>query len=114
MLTPTGQQAMMDLEAGRAARDEGIDKVGSGTTNQQWLWWARRVAVSIVLQRGEVTTDDLQHRLRLPPGAHVNLWGAVLRAPHFKRTGRQVQSKRPEAHARWIQVWGRGKAGPRP
>ena len=100
------QLTLPGLDAGRAQRDAGLDSL----ERHGWIKFARGTALLICCEKGEVTTDDLQERLTPPEGVHHNVWGAVLRAPHFRKIG-ATQSKRPEARARWIHVW---VPGPKP
>lgn len=87
---------------GEARKREGIAAVATGRAD--WLREARAIAEFIARRDGRVTSDDLQDRIELPEGAHVNLWGSVLRAPHFRQIGYE-KSRRPEAHARVIGIW---------
>ena len=90
-----------DLGAGRRLRDAGH----ASLERHPWVDAARRLAAEIAHDKGSVTSDDVQSRIELPPGVHVNAWGAVFRRPWFERTGQMRQSERPSAHARWIHVW---------
>lgn len=94
------QGVLFDIEEGRARRDAGI----ASLTRHQWITHARTKAAEICLQKGSVTSDDLQATMPLPDGIHQNAWGAVLKYPYFLKIG-EVQSKRPQAHARWIHQW---------
>jgi hypothetical protein len=94
------QATMFDL--GRTRRDAGL---ASLERHSGFLARARMLARLICLERGTVTTDDLQARLTRPLEAHVNIWGAILRSSQFVPTGEFVHTRRPEGHARRIQVW---------
>ncbi len=95
-------EQQFNLDFGRDLRDEGITQVSLHAGD--WLWEGRRQAKKVVMQKGFVTSDDLQAVLILPAGLHHNAWGSILRAPWFRKAG-EMQSWRPEAHARWIHKW---------
>jgi hypothetical protein len=101
----TRQLGLPGIDMGRARRNAGQDSL----ERHPWLTRARQTAAEICLVKGTVSSDDVQNVLPLPAGVHHNAWGAVFRAPWFIRTGQFVQSQRPEAHARWIQVWRLGE-----
>ncbi len=69
---------------------------------------AKRVAVEIARERGEVNADDVQERLMLL-GHHRdalgNAAGSVFRGREWQFTGRTVNSRRIQAHARLLRVW---------
>ena len=92
---------MFDLAAGRAARDAALDRFESRAFVEE----ARRTAFAIAKRKGWVTTDDLHEAYPEVPSG--NYFGAILRAPYFVKVG-EVQSKRPEAHARNIHKWAIG------
>lgn len=84
---------------GERLRDAGIAKL----ERHEWMEDARLTAEAICLHRGTVSTDALHDIVSEPP--HVNCFGAIFHDKRFKSTGRFIQSKRKESHARWIQVW---------
>ena len=88
------QQLALDL------RDAGI----ASLERHPWLARARAKALEIALhQHGMVTSDDVQAQMDPPP--HENCWGALFKDKRFRSTGTHVQSRRPPAHGRWIQIW---------
>lgn len=97
----TDQNSLFDLPEGRRRRDEALDRFASRAFVEE----SRQSGFQVAKRNGYVTTDDL-HELypEVPSG---NYWGAVLRAPYFVKIG-EVQSKRPEAHARNIHKWAIG------
>ena len=90
----------MDAQLALDLRDAGI----ASLERHPWLHMARVVALGIARREGYVTSDKLQAEMADWPPPHVNCFGAVFKDSRFKSTG-FVQSKRPEAHARWVQIW---------
>lgn len=80
-------------------RDEGIAKL----ERHAWLARARTEAQLHCWAWDTVTSDDV-HRL-MPEPPHPNCWGALFKDKRFRSTGTHIQSKRKEAHARWVQIW---------
>ena len=87
------QQLALDL------RDAGI----ASLERHPWLERARQEALWVALRHGTVTSDEVYAYVEPPP--HENCWGALFKDKRFKSTGTHVQSRRPSAHGRWIQVW---------
>ncbi len=103
------QPSFFDLDDGRKRRDEALDHFEDHFRSAAFVEEARRTAFAIAGKNGYVTTDDLHTRLEVPHSVHHNVWGSVLRSPYFIHVG-EVQSKRPEAKARWIHKWVIGPA----
>lgn len=97
------QKTLFDLEAGRAARDEALDRFES----MHFVEEARQTAFAICQRQTFVTSDDLHEAFPEVPSG--NYFGAILRAPYFVKCG-EVNSKRPEAKARTIHKWAIGPA----
>lgn len=102
------------LFAAEAARDVAIRKVEYG--KEDFVKVALEVVQEIAATREEFTTDALWDELErreipVPPEARV--LGAVMRKASrlgiAVPTGRTRKSRRPECHARPMQVW-RGSA----
>ena len=81
-------------------RDAGI----ASLERHSWVHKAREVAYFIARRDGYLTSDKLQAAMADRPPPHRNCYGATFKDSRLKSTG-FVQSKRPEAHARWIQIW---------
>lgn len=88
------------LVTGRINRD----LAHQAMNRHQFILHARAEAAAICMDKGSVSSDDLQAKLKLPDGVHHNVWGAVLKYPYFHKIG-EVQSRRPQANARWIHQW---------
>lgn len=75
----------------------------------EWVEEARKVAHTIVAERGRVSSDDLHEACPPPATAHPNIWGAL-----FLRIGLvpidYVKTRRPEGRGRVIRVYGRPQA----
>ena len=74
----------------------------------RWVDDARMAAETFCRHRtswksGTVTSDDIHDVMGPPP--HDNAYGTIFKDKRFVATGERVKSKRPEARARWIQVW---------
>ncbi len=90
-----------DAQLALDLRDAGI----ASLQRHPWLEDAREWAMKLCRAglSGTVTSDDVHRLVPAPP--HENCWGAMFKDKRFKSTGTHVQSKRPSAHGRWIQVW---------
>lgn len=98
------QRSLFDPPEGRRRRDRGRTRVSA--PHAAWLEQTRNLAVRLARAEGSVTTDTLRaHGVVKPEGAHDNLWGAVFADDRFEHRG-FVQSRRPQAHARYLRVWG--------
>lgn len=95
-------QLALDLDAGRALRDEGIERVEA--RGAEWLAEARRVAIWHIGVFGSVTADDVRERLPLPVDLHPNTWGSLFLDRRFVPVG-DAQARHPEGHARRVRVW---------
>ena len=87
---------------GLELRDQGI----ASLERHRWVDDARSWAERICDRNGTVTSDDI-HALAaaMDPLPHDNCYGAIFKGTQFVATGERVKSTRPEARARWIQVW---------
>ena len=93
----------MTIEAGRQARDEGIEQ--ARYQQHAWLGLARERAVEIARREGCVTVNDLRGTLPpLPEGCHHNVWGAVFKCRALKPVG-FTQAAHKEAHARLVRIY---------
>ena len=94
------------LHEGLRCKDAGLDSLErhDGFLDG-FLTQARALARLICQECGTVTIDDLRDVISRPTYIHCNVWGAILRAPRFVPTGEFVATRRPEGHARRIQVW---------
>ena len=69
---------------------------------------ARRALLSVLIQNGEATADDVRAVVSVPEGVNPKLFGAVpgeLAELGIIFGDRYVKSARPEAHARPVQLW---------
>lgn len=73
-----------------------------------YLYAARREAVRIAIEHGEVTAEDLRKRLAIPSGVHCNTQGAIfltlLQDNLLRRCGHLRASWR-EAKAHHLRRW---------
>lgn len=99
------QLSLDGLAEGRARRDEALAYYSS----TRFVEECRRTAFAIAKKKGWVTSDDIRDEHEIPEAVNHNAMGAVLRAPYFVKIG-EVQSRRPEAKARWIHKWAIGPA----
>jgi len=95
-------QIEFNLEAARAARDEGIRQVSSN--NQYFLEQARGTARLICESKGTVTADDVRRSCPVQP-ENPNAYGAVFKSRDFEWTGEYKQSEMVQAHGRMQRVW---------
>jgi hypothetical protein len=87
---------------GRTLRDAGIARVSQG--REDWIAYARDMAISIAKVHGQVTINDVRKRVEMPDDYHPNTWGAVLRGDAFEPIG-YCQATHPSAHARVVRVY---------
>ena len=91
----------LTLDEGLRLRDAGI---ASLERRHRWIDDARDAAEAVCRLLGWVTSDEVHAEMDDPP-PHPNCWGAVFHSKRFVATGQWHKSQRPQAHARWIQVW---------
>jgi hypothetical protein len=70
-----------------------------------WLAEARATAVSLAIQRGTVTIDDVRDHCPPPDDVDPRVMGAVFRTSDFESTGRHVRSVRRTCHNRPVMVF---------
>lgn len=87
---------------GAQLRDFGIARVSCG--REDWIAYARAVAVEVAEANGQVTINDIRERVELPDGFPANVWGAVLRGDAFEPVG-FCQATHPSAHARVVRIY---------
>lgn len=58
------------MSAGQALRDSGIARVSCG--REDWIAYARSVAVEVAEANGQVTINDIRERIELPDGFPAN------------------------------------------
>jgi hypothetical protein len=87
---------------GRTLRDAGIARVSQG--REDWIAYARDMAISIAKVHGQVTINDVRERVEMPDDYHPNTWGAVLRGDAFEPIG-YCQATHSSAHARVVRVY---------
>jgi hypothetical protein len=90
------------MNAGQQLRDDGIARVSLG--REEWIAYARAVAVEIAEANGTVTINDVRERIELPEEFPPNVWGAVLRGDAFEPVG-FCQATHPSAHARVVRIY---------
>jgi hypothetical protein len=104
------QLGLFDIQEGKRRRDAGRDRAASA--HGEWLEGVRDTAASIAAFEGTVTSDRLrQAGIDTPRNASRNIWGSVFADPRFTSIG-YTKSKRPEAHARPIQIWALSAGSP--
>jgi hypothetical protein len=95
---------LLDLPAGEALRDKGVERVSRGSPG--FLYLMREKAREICRIKGEVCSDDLRVYAAgegIKP-RHPNAWGAVFRESGWEAVGAK-KSKVPSCHARMIRIW---------
>lgn len=95
---------MAEVSIGRELRDQNLSRVERGR-HIDWLAETRKKAVEIAKTKGCVSINDLRQATTLPPGAHHNTWGAVLRIPELKATGQYEPARHNAAHARNVRIF---------
>lgn len=96
--------------SGRQLRDEAIRQVADNA-DAAWMERAENVIRSLCCERGreELTSDDVWTHLGEDSPREPRALGAVFRRCMalgiIEKTGRVVQSKRRENHARDIAIW---------
>ncbi len=100
----SGQPSLFDLAEGLRRRDEGRSRAVS--RHADWLEQARRTAVRLCHEQGTVSADDLRAAgIEVPPDASANIFGSIFNDSRFVQRGYTL-SKRPEAHANLLRLWG--------
>lgn len=97
---------VVDIEAGRRLRDEGIEAVC--TPNAQFLHTARAIAVALCRVRGTITADDVRREwdtCGFPQPTHPNAWGGLFRGETFEPTGEFRQSSYVSRRGGMQRVW---------
>jgi hypothetical protein len=91
---------------GERRRDEAHDRLK--THRLALVRRIQRAFVCRLLVEGAATTDAVRILVRIPPGVDPRVVGAAIRALALDRlivaVGRR-RSARPEAHARWVDLW---------
>ena len=87
---------------GQQLRDAGLTLVSQG--REDWLAYARSVAVEVAEATGQVTINEVRERVELPFNYHPNTWGAVFKGNTFEAIG-YCQATHPSAHARVVRVY---------
>lgn len=70
-----------------------------------FLYLARKAAVKIARQKGEVDINDVRRAVPLPDAMHPSVMGAVFRTREFKHTGRYTTATHAASHARKVGVY---------
>jgi hypothetical protein len=100
------ERVTFDRALGEARKQEGIAQAAAA--HESVLMIARRFALRIVDEHGEVTADDVQKALLLagyrPLG---NAAGALFRGPEWVQTGELRRSARVSNHGHRNPVWRR-------
>lgn len=68
-----------------------------------YLQDARRVAKRLLVERGNITTDDIWTHCPPPKFINSKIMGQIFRSPDFEPTGNYVKSRRATSHGRAIQ-----------
>ena len=95
-----------DLAEGERRKEEGIAL--ALTRRKTVLEAARRIALRVASQHGEVTSDDVVEKLRdegFDPLELGNASGSVFRGKEFIFTGRWKKSRRVSNHASDLRIW---------
>jgi hypothetical protein len=97
---------LFDRAASIAAKDEGIKRAADNKASL--LAFARKQAIEVAREKGEITADDVQARL-FEKGISVralgNAAGSLFRGKQWEWTGRFKLSERVHAHRNPLRVW---------
>lgn len=97
------QRGLFDAPESERRKRDGMARAASG--HEEWLAYARRVAVRLAREQGSVSADDLRAAgVETPEGVSFNIWGSVFNDSRFVFAG-YCKSKRPEAHSNLIRRW---------
>lgn len=100
---------MTDIDAARALRDAGIERVTAAETagHLAWLPQAEAALARRVHTGRDFTVDDLRSEVDAEPH-HQNAWGALLHVAARRDEIRKVgyrQSTRRDRHGAVVAVW---------
>ncbi|CAH1689721.1 conserved hypothetical protein [Hyphomicrobiales bacterium] len=70
----------------------------------EWLAKARLVALELVKERGQITSDDVREKCPIPAGVDPRCIGPLFRDPMWELVG-YVRSKRKICHHHPIGLW---------
>lgn len=70
----------------------------------EWLAKARLIALELVKEKGEITSDDVRERCPIPPGVDPRCIGPLFRDPMWELV-RYVRSTRKICHHHPIGLW---------
>lgn len=78
--------------------------------NATLLVQAKQIAVRVAMEKPDrcISADDVQERLMVlgwPQNALGNAAGSLFRGREWRFTGRTVNSRRIQSHARMMRVW---------
>jgi hypothetical protein len=74
-------------------------------TKAAYLYLARRLAVKIAHETGQVTINEVRKQLPPPDGMHPSVLGAVFRNKMFEHTGRYTTADHVASHARKVGIY---------
>lgn len=95
---------MSQISVGRELRDQNLARIEQGR-HQDWVAAARAKAVEIAKAKGRVSINDLRKEIELPPDAHPNTWGAVMKTPELRASGQYESATHAAAHARVVRIF---------
>jgi hypothetical protein len=97
---------LFDRAASIAAKDEGINRAADNKASL--LAFARKQAIEVAREKGEITMDDVAKRL-VEKGVSVfalgNAAGSLFKGKQWQWTGRYRKSERVHAHSNPLKVW---------
>jgi hypothetical protein len=94
--------AMTDSTNGRALRDAQLEMFE--IRDALFLEHCRVLARMLATEQGKVSINDIRARVKIPPGMHPSVLGAVFRIKQFQAVG-YTEATHPEAHARVVRVY---------
>lgn len=95
-----------DRAEGERRRDDALD--GHERTSPEVVYCGRVALLTILLERGTATMDDVRAVVPVPPGVNPKAFGAVpgpLAKRSIIRKDGSRNTARPKAHARPLTVW---------
>ena len=98
--------------SGAALRDEALALLAA--TRPATIRRLQRAAVSLAIETGTLTADDIRDSVPIAPNINPKVMGSAIRqlaVAGILRGGEYVQSRRPIARRRPVRVWHLNDAG---
>lgn len=102
----TKELPLFDLAAGNEAKDAGMQQAAEN--KKSLLAHARKLAVKVAEQKGEISADDVAQALHdegISVFALGNAMGSLFKGGQFEWTGRFTKSERVHSHGNLLRIW---------